>query len=281
MRCTPRPSAPPLAGYREEEEGKLPGLTNPVGAPGPAPVPRGPRSPAGLSPGALPRRGEQGELPPSPGGAEWPRPAPCPPPHPPSPGSGGEAAPRVTRPAGAPPPHHTRGQRGCSLCPGARLPPSSRRLAAARAPPSQSADQVPCLQYKNLGEKPPAGKRDGARAERGVRRRPASPSVGKRRDARRPHQPLLTGDGRCSPLSAAQEELFDARSKSEAAAVAAGAPRGSVPEGWYPLADLLESDSARSPRARVGSSSPFPVLAPGHLPQQGSAEGGRTEGPWG
>lgn len=44
-----------------------------------------------------------------------------------------------------------------------------------------------------------------------MRRRPASPSVGKRRDARRQNQPLLTGDGRGSPLSAAGEELFAAR----------------------------------------------------------------------
>lgn len=93
-----------------------------------------------------------------------------------------------------------------------------------------------------------------------MRRRPASPSVGKRRDARRQNQPLLTGDGRGSPLSAAGEELSAARSKSEAAAGASSAC--SPGAGWEALPLVL-------------------AVAPGRLPQQGSAEGGRPEVPWG
>lgn len=101
----------------------MPRLTSPAGTLGPA-LPQELLS--GLSPVRSSRR--SGAVPPR---ARPPR-------------GGGAVAPRVTRPPGAAPPHHTRGQRGRSLCPGARLPslfspqPGLRRVKARIRFPASS-----------------------------------------------------------------------------------------------------------------------------------------------
>uniref|UniRef100_A0A8C3P3L7 Pleiotrophin n=1 Tax=Cyanoderma ruficeps TaxID=181631 RepID=A0A8C3P3L7_9PASS len=138
----------------DEEKGELPGLTSPVGTVGPA---RLQKLRSGLSPVRSSWRS----------GAERSRPAPAPAqpgPARPSPRRG-RGCPAGDPPAGRGPSASQEGAARPLALP--RRPPAFPPLAAARAPPSQSADQVPCLQYKNLGEKAPPGETVGREAAAG------------------------------------------------------------------------------------------------------------------
>lgn len=134
----------------DEEEGELPGLTSRVGTLGPA---RQQQPLSGLSrcapAGGAQRSGAERS------GAALSRPRPAQR----SPWRG-RGCPAGDPPAGrGPSASHEGAARPLALPPSS---PAFPRRAAARAPPSQSADQVPCLQYKNLGEEAPAGERERA-----------------------------------------------------------------------------------------------------------------------
>lgn len=156
---------------------------------------------------------------------------PCPAPrHPPAPGGGGEAAPRVTRPTARPRRIITRG--GSAAASSAPAPaclclPPLGGLPQPELCRVKARIRFPASSIKISGKKSPAGERRGAG---GAGRESEVRGEAEPRRRQHPQHPPRTGDARGSPLTAAGEALLAARSKSEGTAwTARGCQRDAAP----------------------------------------------------